>query len=167
MKIALCVISSCLVFMFDVIGMDQRPRGIVGGIDKEFFQREWELQTSSVTHFTEVELQTIFSETSADKAKFSIPEAADALIPHVLEGNPNALFGLAQRDGGMARLKYNGEKQKLLFERGILLLIAVVKGDHYNSRESLDNITATPIDYSALKTLEDVKEKAIELIPSL
>ena len=130
-------------------------------------QRQIQLQTSRVTHFTESELQAIYSETSKVKIAKSIPEDQDSLMPHVLSGNPVALFEFAQRDGGRARLTYNGEKQKLLLERGILLLIAVIKGEHYDSRKSLDFIANPDIDYKSLTSLEAIIAKAQELAPKL
>ena len=92
-----------------------------------------------------------------------IPEDQDSLMPYVFSGNPVALYEFAQRDGGKARLAYNGEKRKLLLERGILLLIAAVRGDHVASRESLNFVADSTIHYEALSSLEAIIEKAKEL----
>lgn len=151
----------------NIKSMEQRSRKEVGGIDQEFFQRQWELQRSYVTHFTENELQTIYETTSLEKSSTTIPEDPELLLPHVLQGNPVALFELAQRDGGKARLTYNGEQKKLLMERGILLLIATIKGKNSASKTALDFVADTDIDYHSLTSLEAIIEKAKELTPRL
>ena len=143
--------------------MEQCSRSSVGGIDNNFFQRQWELQQSPVTHFTLNELQSIYDETHTSKTDTKIPEDQDALKPYVFAGNPAALYEFAQRDGGRARLAYNGEKRKLQIERGVLLLIAAVCGEHGDSRVSLDFAADTPIRYEALLSLADIIEKAKEL----
>ena len=149
--------------ILDASCMEQHSRITVGGIDNDFFQRQWELQQSPVTHFTPTELQSIYDETNESKKDMRIPEDQDSLMPYVFSGNPVALYEFAQRDGGKARLAYNGEKRKLLLERGILLLIAAVRGDHVASRESLNFVADSTIHYEALSSLAAIIEKAKEL----
>lgn len=151
----------------DAESMEQRSRKEVGGIDQEFFQRQWELRLSPITHFTANELKLIYEKTSLEKSSTAIPEEAELLLPQVLQGNPVALFELAQRDGGKARLAYNGEKKKLLLERGVLLLISTIKGENTNSKLSLDFAADTAINYDSLTSLETIIEKAKELAPRL
>lgn len=143
--------------------MEQRSRTSVEGIDNDFFQRQWELQQSPVMHFTLTELQSIYDETDKSKIDIQIPEDQGALMPHVFSGNPAALYEFAQRDGGKARLAYNGEKRKLQMERGVLLLIAAARGNHVASRESLGFAADTPIHYEALSSLAAIVEKAKKL----
>ena len=149
--------------ILDASCMEQHSRIIVGGVDNDFFQRQWELQQSPVTHFTSAELQSIYDETDKSKINMGIPEDQDSLMPHVFYGNPAALHEFAQRDGGRARLTYNGEKRKLLLERGILLLIAAVRGEYIDSRNSLNFVAKDPIRYDELSSLASIIEKANEL----
>lgn len=149
--------------ILDASCMEQHSRITVGGIDNDFFQRQWELQQSPVTHFTSAELQSIYDETDESKKDMHIPEDQESLMPHVFSGNPIALYEFAQRDGGKARLTYNAEKRKLLLERGVLLLIAAVRGGHIDSRESLNFAADTPIHYEELSSLSHIVEKAKEL----
>lgn len=146
--------------IMNINSMEQRSREEVGGIDQEFFQRQWELQQSPVTHFTTNELQTIYETTSLEKSSTTIPEDPELLLRHVLMGNPVALFELAQRDGSKARLTYNGEQKKLLMERGVLLLIATVKGKNTDSKSSLNFAIDTAIDYDSLTSLKTIIKKS-------
>ena len=52
-------------------------------------------------------------------------------------------------------------------ERGILLLIAIIKGEHIDSKKSLDFAADKAIDYHFLTSLETIIEKAEELMPRL
>lgn len=146
---------------------EQRSRFEADGVDNEFFQRQYELQQSPVINFTKSELETIYSETKKENFDSAVPEDQTSLLPIVIAGNPAALFEFAQRDGGRARLAYNGEKRKLLLERGILLLIAAIQGDNYASKESLNYAADTPINYSSLNSLQLIIAKATELASKL
>ena len=164
------LLSLAVIFLgesMNINSMEQQSRKEIGSIDQEFFQRQWELQQSTVTHFTKNEIQIIYESTSAKKSSNTIPEDSELLLPYVLQGNPVALYELAQRDGGKARLSYNGTQKKLLMERGILLLIAAIKGKHIDSKKSLNFAADKAIDYHSLTSLETIIEKAEELMPRL
>ena len=60
--------------ILDASCMEQHSRITVGGVDNDFFQRQWELQQSPVTHFTPTELQSIYDETNESKKDMRIPE---------------------------------------------------------------------------------------------
>ena len=145
--------------------MEQLSRREIGDIDIEFLQRQWELQNSIVSNFTNLELQSIYDLTSQEKTSYNIPEEKDSLVPHVLSGNPVALHELAQRDGGLARITHIEMQQKLLLERGILLLIAAVKGNLEASKNSLYYADDEDIEYNKLSSLNDIIALAQKLAP--
>ena len=167
MKKLVLGLTVCCSALIEVNCMNQRYRTVVGGVDEEFFQRQWDLQQSPAAHFSNDELKCIYNETSKSKMNMNVPEDQHALMPYVFSGNPRALYEFAQRDGGQARLAYNDEKRKLLIERGILLLIAAVCGEHRASKESLDFAAEAPIDYNNLNSLDSIIAEAKHLEPNL
>lgn len=138
------------------------------GTSLDFWQRQCDLSASPVMHFTNAELESIYNKTSKDVSEIISNEAdIDFLEQKTMSGVPKALYVLANRDGGLARLCYNGERKKLLMERGVLLLIAAIKGEYERAKESLDYAAKAllkyPIAYEELNSFEKIKAKVEEL----
>lgn len=144
----------------------QRERAEAGGIDIAYLQRQYELSNSPVTHFTADELKTIYTQTDSSYKTMTLdPNGTnvDFLTRQTLSGIPQALYDLANVDGGSARITYNGEKKKLLLERTILLLIAYTKGKYEPAREALDFAARTlsrRIKYDNLNSFDSVMQAA-------